>query len=221
MLRFMVSSSFYQWLGRDFPYGTLVVNVMGSLLLGLLTEALMHQRIAVSLDYRSAILIGFIGAFTTFSTFSLETFYLLESGQVAKAMANIFGSVSACLLAVWVGLLLGRLIYHYSSYQFTVADVGIPYTMPILNFMGALVIACLMELLFKKSLPLAESKAVIFILLAGAFITFSGLYWIVYMIERGHTFEVNLSIMLAVFIANTLLCLIAMWLGITLGMWLN
>ncbi|MDP3840813.1 MAG: CrcB family protein [Methylococcales bacterium] len=75
--RFLVSSGIYQWLGRDFPYGTLVVNVIGSFLMGLLTEGLILHRISIGMEYRAAILIGFIGAFTTFSTFSLETFYLL------------------------------------------------------------------------------------------------------------------------------------------------
>ena len=71
VVRFLVSTGIYQWLGRDFPFGTLVVNVVGSFLIGLLTEALILQRIAIGVEYRAAILIGFIGEFTTFSTFSL------------------------------------------------------------------------------------------------------------------------------------------------------
>ena len=73
VVRFLMSSGLYQWLGRGFPYGTLAVNVVGSFLIGLLTEALILQRIAIAVEYRAAILVGFIGAFTTFSTFSLET----------------------------------------------------------------------------------------------------------------------------------------------------
>ena len=59
VLRFLVSSGVYQWLGRGFPYGTLAVNIIGSFFIGLLTEAFILQRIAVSLEYRAAILVGF------------------------------------------------------------------------------------------------------------------------------------------------------------------
>ncbi|MFI3184654.1 MAG: fluoride efflux transporter CrcB, partial [Methylococcaceae bacterium] len=115
VLRFLVSSGIYQWLGRGFPYGTLVVNILGSFMLGLLTESLMQQRLTLTFEYRAAILVGFIGAFTTFSTFSLETFYLLEQGHLSKAALNIFTSVSACVLAIWIGLLCGRGLFYYSD----------------------------------------------------------------------------------------------------------
>ncbi len=68
VVRFLMSSGLYHWLGRGFPYGTLVVNVVGSFLIGLMTESLILQGVAISLEYRAAILVGFIGAFTTFST---------------------------------------------------------------------------------------------------------------------------------------------------------
>ncbi|MGZ8223524.1 MAG: fluoride efflux transporter FluC [Methylobacter sp.] len=76
VVRFLVSSGIHQWLGRGFPYGTLVVNIVGSFLIGLLTEALILQRIAMTLEYRAAILTGFIGAFTTFSTFRWKLYIL-------------------------------------------------------------------------------------------------------------------------------------------------
>ncbi|MEY3280632.1 MAG: hypothetical protein RL674_617, partial [Pseudomonadota bacterium] len=97
VMRFLVSTGLYQWIGRGFPYGTLLVNVIGSFLIGLLSETLVLQRVTIALDYRAAILVGFIGAFTTFSTFSLETFYLIEQGQFSKAVLNILISVSSCL----------------------------------------------------------------------------------------------------------------------------
>ena len=112
VFRFLVSTGIYQWLGRGFPYGTLVVNIIGSFLLGLLTEALVVQRISFAHDYRFAILIGFIGAFTTFSTFSLETFYLIEQGSFTKAIGNILISITACILAVWLGLLCSRGLFY-------------------------------------------------------------------------------------------------------------
>ena len=59
-------------------------------------------------EWRSAILIGLLGAFTTFSTFSMETMALLEAGDVTKAMLNVLLSVLLCLMATWVGLSLGR-----------------------------------------------------------------------------------------------------------------
>ena len=70
VFRFLISSGVYQWLGRGFPYGTLAVNIIGSFLIGLMTEALLLQRVALSIEYRSAILIGLFGSLTTFSTFS-------------------------------------------------------------------------------------------------------------------------------------------------------
>ncbi len=71
IMRFLVSTGLYQWLGRGFPYGTLLVNIVGSFLIGLLSETLVLQRITVALYYRSAIFVGFIGAIKTISTISL------------------------------------------------------------------------------------------------------------------------------------------------------
>lgn len=109
MLRFGVSNSVYRLLGRDFPYGTLVVNALGSLLMGLLF-VLLVERIAVSTEWRSAILVGLLGAFTTFSTFSFETLALFNAGAPIKALVNIMVSVLLCLLATWLGMVLGRQI---------------------------------------------------------------------------------------------------------------
>ena len=72
LLRFWVSTGVYTLLGRGFPYGTLVVNVAGSLAMGLLFVLFM-ERVTISAEWRAAILIGLLGSFTTFSTFSLET----------------------------------------------------------------------------------------------------------------------------------------------------
>lgn len=107
VLRYSVSTGIYGWFGRGFPYGTLAVNVLGSLAIGLLSELFM-QRMMVSPETRAAILIGVLGAFTTFSTFSLETMNLLEQGNLLKAFLNVFLSVLLCLIATWFGLLLGR-----------------------------------------------------------------------------------------------------------------
>lgn len=105
--RFWVSSGVYQWLGRDFPYGTLAVNVAGSFLMGLLS-VLLIERLALGPEWRAAILIGVLGGFTTFSAFSVETLSLLESGAISRALANVVISVVLCLGAVWLGAMAGR-----------------------------------------------------------------------------------------------------------------
>jgi CrcB protein len=106
LLRFSVSTSIYNLLGRGFPYGTLTVNVLGSGLMGFL-YVFMLERIT-NVELRAALLIGLLGAFTTFSTFSLETLNLIENGEVSKALLNIFISISLCLFATWLGMLLAR-----------------------------------------------------------------------------------------------------------------
>ncbi|MES9842089.1 MAG: fluoride efflux transporter CrcB [Candidatus Thiodiazotropha endolucinida] len=107
LFRFWVSSGIYSLLGRGFPYGTLVVNVLGSLVMGFL-YVLLLERTTVSPEMRGALLIGFLGAFTTFSTFSIETLNLLEQAELLKAGLNILLSVIACVLACWFGLAVGR-----------------------------------------------------------------------------------------------------------------
>jgi len=109
VMRFGVSSSVYRVFGREFPYGTLTVNVLGSLLMGL-CFILMVERNILSMEWRSIIMIGFLGAFTTFSTFSMETLSLLESGELTRALLNILLSVTLCLAATWIGLTIGRQI---------------------------------------------------------------------------------------------------------------
>ncbi len=108
LLRYWVSSGVYSILGRDFPYGTLTVNAVGSLLMGLLT-ILMLERMSVGPEMRGALLIGLLGAFTTFSTFSMETLFLFEQGEVFKAVLNVLLSVVVCISAAWFGLKIGRM----------------------------------------------------------------------------------------------------------------
>lgn len=109
LLRFLVSNGVYGWLGRHFPYGTLTVNVVGSFFIGLLTFYFMEREMMNSMLARGLI-VGVLGAFTTFSTFSLDTFDLLMEGELWKAAFNIIVNVGFCLLAVWLGVLTGRMI---------------------------------------------------------------------------------------------------------------
>ena len=109
VLRYGASLGVYSFMGRDFPYGTLFVNVTGSLLMGLLS-VIMLERFNIGSEWRAAALVGVLGSFTTFSTFSIETLNLLEQGDVMRAVTNIVLSVLVCLVAVWFGVLIGRQI---------------------------------------------------------------------------------------------------------------
>ncbi len=102
-----MSSGVYLLLGRSFPYGTLAVNVLGSFIMGLL-YVFMLERVELSAEWRAALVIGLLGAFTTFSTFSIETMNLIEAGDITKAGLNMFLSVSLCVAGCWLGMLLGR-----------------------------------------------------------------------------------------------------------------
>lgn len=110
VFRFLVSSGVHSWLGRSFPFGTLTVNVGGSLFIGLL-YVLFHERLEVATHWRALLMVGMLGAFTTFSTFSLETFELLDQGQLLKAVLNVTLNVLLCITAAWVGILMARATY--------------------------------------------------------------------------------------------------------------
>ena len=107
LMRYWVSTATYAWLGRGFPWGTLMVNVLGSFAMGAL-YVLLLDRLTSGPELRAFLLIGFLGAFTTFSTFSIETFNLIEEAQISKALLNAGGSVVVCVAAAWLGVILGR-----------------------------------------------------------------------------------------------------------------
>ena len=105
--RYLTSGWVSQLLGRNLPYGTLVVNIIGSFLLGLLM--VLGLRSAVfSPEIRLGLAVGFMGGFTTFSTFSYETLRMLEDGHFWQAGINIFLNVILCLLFALLGVLVAR-----------------------------------------------------------------------------------------------------------------
>lgn len=107
--RYWMSTWIYARLGSEFPWGTLAVNVLGSLLMGFLYIVLL-ERATVDPVWRALFMVGLLGAFTTFSTFSIETLNLLESAQFLKAGLNMIASVLLCIAAAWTGLIIGRQI---------------------------------------------------------------------------------------------------------------
>ena len=107
VLRYLASTGLHLLVGRGFPYGTLLVNVSGSMVMGFL-YVLLVERLALDAEWRAFLLIGLMGGFTTFSSFSIETFALFEDGENIKALLNILLSVCLCLAAVWLGVATGR-----------------------------------------------------------------------------------------------------------------
>jgi len=94
--------------GDTFPYGTLSVNVLGSFILGL-AMTLSLERFLISAEVRLLLGAGVCGGFTTMSAFSYESVALLQDGSASAALANVALTLAACLSAVWLGILAGRL----------------------------------------------------------------------------------------------------------------
>ncbi|UFS71506.1 fluoride efflux transporter CrcB [Geomonas sp. RF6] len=105
--RYFLSGWVYKICGNAFPYGTLVVNIVGAFLIGLIMEFSMRSALVPPV-LRVAVTVGFLGGLTTFSTFSLESFRLLEEGQFVVAFFNMLLSVVACLACTWLGVATAR-----------------------------------------------------------------------------------------------------------------
>jgi CrcB protein len=107
MARFWVGAAVAAVVGAAFPWGTLLINVVGSFVIGLFST-LTASGILPSphFDIRSFVMVGVCGGFTTFSSFSLQTIDLIQGGELVRAIAYVVSSVVLCLLSVWVGAIL-------------------------------------------------------------------------------------------------------------------
>jgi fluoride exporter len=107
--RYLVDGFVSERTGGSFPFGTLIVNASGAFALGLLF-AMSTERAILPAEIRGPVLIGFIGAYTTFSTFMLESWRLVEGGAIALALVNLAGSAAIGIVAVVAGLAIGRML---------------------------------------------------------------------------------------------------------------
>lgn len=102
--RYACSSAIANWFGQGFPWGTLVINIVGSFVIGFFaTLTGPDGRLLVPSDARQFVMVGICGGYTTFSSFSLQTLALAQEGEMLRAGLNVGGSVLLCLLAVWLG----------------------------------------------------------------------------------------------------------------------
>ena len=90
-------------LAATFPIGIFVINVLGSVAIGVLAGLVASGRTALSLESRTFLIVGVLGGFTTFSSFSLDTLTLIRDGHTAAAVANVLGQVGLSLIGVWAG----------------------------------------------------------------------------------------------------------------------
>jgi CrcB protein len=111
LARYACSGAIANWIGEVFPWGTLTVNVVGSFLIGLIaTLTGPDGRLFWPGEARAFVMIGVMGGFTTFSSFSLQTLTLAQDGEWLRAGLNVLGSVALCLLAVWLGFVAAAAI---------------------------------------------------------------------------------------------------------------
>ena len=105
--RYLVGLLIYERMGTRFPYGTFVINISGCFVIGLVLTVL-DTHLEVSAAWREAVAIGFVGAFTTFSTFEYETLRAVQHGQGATALTYVASSVVLGFAAVWAGATVGK-----------------------------------------------------------------------------------------------------------------
>jgi fluoride exporter len=108
VFRYWISNGIYWFFGRQFPYGTLFVNATGCFLMGFLFTLIVDRFNGIGPQLRALLLIGFLGGYTTFSSFSIETLNLFENGAWLSAGLNIILSLVLCILLTWIGIMGGR-----------------------------------------------------------------------------------------------------------------
>jgi CrcB protein len=108
--RYLTGIAMTRWLGTAFPWGTITVNIVGSFAIGLLAE-LVARKLSAPMEMRLLLVVGFLGGFTTFSSFSLDTLSLFEKGEGLAALAYVGASVILSLAAAFGGLALGRSLF--------------------------------------------------------------------------------------------------------------
>jgi CrcB protein len=107
--RYSLAGAIYRWVGTDFPYGTIVVNITGCLLIGFF-NSLAEVKFVLGTNERVLLMTGFCGAYTTFSTFIFETSNLMKDGEVGRALINVGASLLAGFVLFRIGEMAGRVI---------------------------------------------------------------------------------------------------------------
>ncbi len=108
-LRYLASGLAARWLGADFPYGTLIVNVVGSFLIGLIQE-IGTASLLIQDTTRLFLTVGIMGGLTTYSSFSYETIRLAQMGAWGQAWVNVLVTTALCLSVCFLGIAAGRLV---------------------------------------------------------------------------------------------------------------
>ena len=109
--RYFVSGVVANAFGETFPWGTLIINITGSFVIGFFaTLAAPDGRLMVSSTTRQFVMVGLCGGYTTFSSFSLQTLNLMRGGEWAPAAGNMLGSVVFCMIGVWLGAISGAAV---------------------------------------------------------------------------------------------------------------